>query len=39
MMKGLMDCCMAQKKLVDDLKEKVEAAEMGLNELKTWREV
>ena len=39
MMKGLMDCCMAQKKLVDDLKEKVEAAETGLNELKTWREV
>jgi len=38
-MKGLMDCFMAQKKLVNYLKERVEAAETGLNELKTWREV
>ena len=33
-MKGLMDRCMAQKKLVDRLKEKAEVAKIGLHELK-----
>ena len=39
MMKGLMDRCMAREKLVDHLKERAKFTEMGLNELKTWREV
>ena len=32
-MKGLMDRCMAQKKLVDHLKVKAEVAKFGLHEL------
>lgn len=39
MMKGLMDHCLAQEKLVYHLKERAEATETGLNELKAWREV
>jgi len=39
MMKGLMDCCLSQEKLVDRLREKVKAIEMELNELKAWKEV
>ena len=38
-MKGLMDYCMAREKLVDRLKERVEAAEMERNELKASWEV
>lgn len=39
MMKGLMDHCMAQEKLVNCLKERAEATETGLHELKGWRVV
>ena len=38
-MKGLMDRCVAREKFVDRLKERAEAAEMGLHELEAWREV
>ena len=39
MMKGLMDCCLSWEKWVDRLREKVEATETELNELKAWKEV
>lgn len=39
MMKGLMDNCMAQEKLVNRLKERAKTAEMGLHKLEAWREV
>ena len=39
MMKGLMDRCMAQETLVDQLKERAESAETEQNELKASWEV
>lgn len=39
MMKGLMDCCLAREKGIDCLREKDEATEIELNELKDWKEV
>ena len=39
MMKGLMDCCLAREKGNDHLREKVEATEIEVNELKDWKEV
>ena len=39
MMKGLMDYCLAREKGIDRLREKVEATEIELNELKDWKEV
>lgn len=38
MMKGLMDRCLAREKGNNCLREKVEAIEIELNELKAWKE-
>ena len=34
-----MNRCMAWEQLADRFKERIETAEMGLRELKTWKEV
>lgn len=39
MMKGLMDCYASHETMMSHLREKVEAREMELRELTTWKEV
>lgn len=39
MMKGLMDCCLSQKMVVDRVRAKVKVTEAKLGELKAWKVV
>ena len=39
MMKGLMDRCVSQARVVDHVRARVEASEAELSELKAWKAI